>query len=258
MGKNVLKAIVPAAEEGSKMKPLSDYLPKALLPVDGKQLILEHTIKYLEGVGVTDIYIILDKRFYDVVQESVDRGYKGPCKIHFKIQHEINGLGFVLLMCKENIGNENFVLMFPDIFQPQLNDLDKSIFSNPCIVALPSSESNKYIGNWAVEVDEKDAVKRFVYMTKEHAANDNIRSIHTPLTLPAKIFEKLEKHKDNKDEYQWDGFQLIDSMQELVEDGVSFPVTTCGGYFKNINTIEDYADVLRYHICDGNNVSTLL
>lgn len=239
------------------MKPLSDFLPKTLLPIDGKELIIDHTLKFLEKVGVSDVYIVLEEKFYDVVQESVDRGYKGPCKIHYKIQREINGIGFALLMFEKEIGDSNFILMFPDIFHPALDDLDTEIFQKPHIVALPNIESNKYIGNWAVRAEAKKA-KEFTYMTEENFKDDSHFSVHSPLTLPPEVLGKLNELKDNAEKYQNGEFQLVDAIQALIGDGVEFGVTTSGGYFKNINSIEDYGDVLRYHVCDAKNISTLL
>ncbi|MBT6401197.1 hypothetical protein HN803_05685 [candidate division WWE3 bacterium] len=252
-----LKAIIPAATKGNRMKPLSDFLPKTLLPIDGKELIIDHTLKFLEKVGVTDVCIVLEEKFYDVVQESIDRGYKGTCKIHYKVQKEINGIGFALLMFEEEIGDSNFILMFPDIFHPELDNLDVEIFQNPHIVALPNIESNKYVGNWAVETDG-ESVKGFTYMTEDMFKADTHQSVHSPLTLPPEVFSKLAALKEDSEKYQNGEFQLVDAIQALIDDGIGFKMTTAGGYFKNINSIEDYGDVLRYHVCGTKNISTLL
>ncbi len=51
-----MKAMILAAGEGTRLKPLTDNIPKALLEIKGKPL-LEHTINYLKHFGVDEIII---------------------------------------------------------------------------------------------------------------------------------------------------------------------------------------------------------
>lgn len=51
-----MKAMILAAGEGTRLKPLTDKKPKALVEVKGKPL-LEHTINYLKHFGVNEIII---------------------------------------------------------------------------------------------------------------------------------------------------------------------------------------------------------
>lgn len=51
-----MKAMILAAGRGERMRPLTDRMPKPLLPVVGKPLIV-HTIRKLASAGFTDIVI---------------------------------------------------------------------------------------------------------------------------------------------------------------------------------------------------------
>ncbi|MDD1623367.1 MAG: NTP transferase domain-containing protein, partial [Methylococcaceae bacterium] len=51
-----MKAMILAAGRGERMRPLTDYVPKPLLPVAGKTII-EHTINKLISEGFNDIII---------------------------------------------------------------------------------------------------------------------------------------------------------------------------------------------------------
>lgn len=51
-----MKAFVLAAGLGTRLRPLTDRMPKALVPIDGKPL-LAHTLERLEQAGATDIVI---------------------------------------------------------------------------------------------------------------------------------------------------------------------------------------------------------
>ncbi len=50
--------IVLAAGGGTRLRPLTDSLPKTLLPVDGRRTILELAISNLRSVGVTDVVVV--------------------------------------------------------------------------------------------------------------------------------------------------------------------------------------------------------
>jgi len=64
-----MKAMVFAAGLGTRLKPLTDSMPKALVPVAGKPL-LQHTIEKLKASGFNEI-IINVHHFADQVIEFV-------------------------------------------------------------------------------------------------------------------------------------------------------------------------------------------
>lgn len=50
------KAMIFAAGLGTRLKPLTDTMPKALVPVGGKPL-LQHTLEKLQAAGINDVVI---------------------------------------------------------------------------------------------------------------------------------------------------------------------------------------------------------
>ncbi|MBO6125599.1 MAG: nucleotidyltransferase family protein [Bacteroidaceae bacterium] len=60
-------AMIFAAGLGTRLKPLTDTMPKALVPVAGKPL-LQHTLEKLQGAGITDVVINVH-HFADMIEQ---------------------------------------------------------------------------------------------------------------------------------------------------------------------------------------------
>ena len=64
-----MKAMIFAAGLGTRLKPLTDTLPKALVPVCGKPLI-EHVARKLQNAGVDDVVVNIHY-FADKVEQWI-------------------------------------------------------------------------------------------------------------------------------------------------------------------------------------------
>ncbi len=74
-----MKAFILAAGLGTRLKPLTDEIPKALVPVNGVPL-LEHNIKRLAAQGVTE-FVVNVHHFADKVEEFLRVNNNFGCKI---------------------------------------------------------------------------------------------------------------------------------------------------------------------------------
>jgi NDP-sugar pyrophosphorylase family protein len=71
-----MKAVILAGGAGTRMRPLTYVIPKVLLPIGGKPL-LEHTVRYLRGYGITEFVICvsyLKKQIMDQFKDGKDLG----------------------------------------------------------------------------------------------------------------------------------------------------------------------------------------
>ena len=62
-----MKAMIFAAGLGTRLKPLTDTLPKALVPVCGKPLI-EHVARKLHAAGINDV--VVNMSFVDMGSDN--------------------------------------------------------------------------------------------------------------------------------------------------------------------------------------------
>src|SRR5690554_2652399 len=115
-----MKAFLLAAGLGTRLKPFTDYHPKALAKVNGKTL-LEHNIKNLQGFGIWDI-IVNVHHFADQIIDLLkkENGFGSKVQISDETS-ELLETGGGLLKARPFLKNESdFLIMNVDI----LSDID--------------------------------------------------------------------------------------------------------------------------------------
>ena len=86
-----MKAMILAAGVGSRLRPLTDSVPKALVEVGGKTM-LEHVMQRLKQAGVTEILVNLHHLPHAIMQFLGTRGVPG-LRLEFSLEPEILDTG---------------------------------------------------------------------------------------------------------------------------------------------------------------------
>ena len=82
-----MKAMIFCAGLGTRLKPITDTLPKALLPLSGKTL-LQYQIEKLRNVGITDIVVNVH-HFPDLIINYLNRNNNFGCNIQISDEREL-------------------------------------------------------------------------------------------------------------------------------------------------------------------------
>jgi N-acetyl-alpha-D-muramate 1-phosphate uridylyltransferase len=111
-----MRAMVLAAGRGERMRPLSDSLPKPLLEVHGKPLIVWH-IEKLAKNGFKEIVINI-AHLGEKILQSLGDGSKWGVKIFYSDERESGALESAggIKKALPLLGNETFLLINGDIF----------------------------------------------------------------------------------------------------------------------------------------------
>jgi UTP-glucose-1-phosphate uridylyltransferase len=83
--------IVPVAGFGSRLKPLTNLLPKELLPV-GRHLIVERVVSELRSAGINNIIFVVSPQKRSIFEAIVGNGEKLDVHITYAVQPEMGGL----------------------------------------------------------------------------------------------------------------------------------------------------------------------
>lgn len=130
-----MKAVIPVAGLGTRMLPMTKAIPKEMLPLVDKPLI-QYIVNECVSAGITEIVLVthssknaienhfdtsyeleatLEKRVKRKLLEEV----RSICPANVTIMHvrqgEAKGLGHAIQCAQPIIGNEDFVVVLPDV-----------------------------------------------------------------------------------------------------------------------------------------------
>ncbi len=109
----IKQAVILAAGLGTRLRPLTNDLPKAMLPVAGKPLLLHH-IEQLKSYGVEEFFVNLHYLPEKITNYFGD-GSRLGVKINYSFEKKILGTAGALTAFSQLI-NGRFVLAYSDIF----------------------------------------------------------------------------------------------------------------------------------------------
>jgi dTDP-glucose pyrophosphorylase len=110
---SVRKAVLLAAGRGTRMRELTNDLPKPMIPVRGKPILL-HIVQGLKDAGIDRFLIIVGYRA-DVVRDFFGDGQSLGARIDYATQIVQDGTGRVVDLARDFAAADPFVLSYGDI-----------------------------------------------------------------------------------------------------------------------------------------------
>ena len=115
-----MKAIIIAAGEGKRLRPITSTQPKPLIPIAGKPL-LEHTILGLKEAGIKEILLVVGYKDNLIKEYFGDGKEKFDIKIKYIKQEEQLGTAHAFGYGKNFANNEPVLFMYGDLLvEPQV------------------------------------------------------------------------------------------------------------------------------------------
>jgi len=157
-----MKAVILAAGKGTRMRELTNRLPKPMLRVQGKP-ILEHIVTGILDAGIHDIFIVTGFRA-EVIENHFGDGSEWGARIATGRQLVQDGTGKAPELAKAFIGSSPFLLTYGDILVPpatypqMVRRFDEGDFAG-VITVTPGEDVTKGGLNF---FDEQFCLKRLV------------------------------------------------------------------------------------------------
>lgn len=233
-----MKGVIVAAGYGTRFLPVTKSVPKEMLPLWDKPLI-DFILDEFEEAGIRDVILITSRR-KSALENYLDReieleqvfekeGKKAfldaikPRNMNFLTvrQREMKGTGHAILLAKQALGREEFVVAYPDdivLSKPGLTRRMADHYSKNGKSILAVRRETENISRYGVIELKKDGdrlVNRIVEKPKAEDAPSDLVSVGRYL-FTAEILDLLEegwkKHRGGE-------FYHIDAINEMAARG---------------------------------------
>jgi glucose-1-phosphate thymidylyltransferase len=208
-----MKAVIPVAGIGTRLRPHTHTQPKSLIPVAGKP-ILAHIIDQLVAVGVNDFVFIIGY-LGDKIEEYISKSYPN-INASFVIQTTGKGTGHAIWLAKEKINNDPILIVFGDTIC-EVNW--KEIIDAPnSLLGVKKVDDPRQFG--VAEVSEDNKITRLLEkpaIPKSNLALVGIYKIDETKDLMLCLDNIIDSNIKNQNE-----FHLTDALMCMVSMGISF------------------------------------
>ncbi|NLV08041.1 UTP--glucose-1-phosphate uridylyltransferase AglF [Haloarcula rubripromontorii] len=141
-----MKAVVLAAGKGTRLQPLTDDLPKALVKVDGAPL-LTHCLDELVSLDADEFVIVVGYRQEQIIDYYGD-SYDGV-PITYVHQEEPAGLAHALLQAEQEIEDDFMLMLGDNVFRGNLDTVvqrqqEQRVDCAFLVEEVPESEASRY------------------------------------------------------------------------------------------------------------------
>ncbi|MDP8206046.1 MAG: sugar phosphate nucleotidyltransferase [Candidatus Electryonea clarkiae] len=214
-----IRAIIPAAGIGKRMRPLTNSRPKVLLPIAGKPII-GHLIDELVQVGIEHITVVIG--YYGEKVKDFCRDAFPEVSFRFVTQEQRLGLGHAIGEAIQPDDKKLIVVLGDTIYK---GDLDK-FNGDDAVLGLVKVDDPRRFG---IAIIENDKIVRLEEKPENPVSNLILAGIYyfpEGGVIKNAINTLIEKDIRTRNEYQ-----ITDAMQLMIEDGYSFrPVMIDGWY----------------------------
>lgn len=180
-----MKAIIPVAGAGTKLRPHTYTQPKALIPVAGKT-ILSYIIEQLADAGVTE-FILVVGYLGDKITDYARANYP-HLNITIIHQNERKGLGHAVYLCKEAVQGDELIITLGDtICEYHVEDL---LARKESVLGIKKVDDPREFG--VAETDESGTVTRVIEKPQIPRTNNALVGIYK-IVNSALLFKCIEQ-----------------------------------------------------------------
>jgi glucose-1-phosphate thymidylyltransferase len=115
-----MKAVVLAAGEGTRLRPLTEDKPKGMVEVAGKP-ILTHCFEQLVELGADELLVVVGYKKQAIIEHYEDEFAGVP--ITYTHQREQQGLAHALLTVEQHVDDDFMLMLGDNVFDANLADV---------------------------------------------------------------------------------------------------------------------------------------
>lgn len=220
-----MKAIIPVAGAGTKLRPHTHTQPKPLIPVAGKP-ILGHILDGLIQAGIHEFVFIIGY-MGEKIEEYIQDVYADSIQSTFVVQGPREGLAHAIAMAANEVksAQEGVLIVLGDT----ILDIDyKKLFEAECsVLGVDTVDDPRKFGvvkldsdGWIASMEEKPKIP------KSNLALAGVYAIRESKLL----LDAIQYIISNKLRTQTE-FQLTDALMHMIEQGVKMKTLKVDNWF---------------------------
>jgi NDP-sugar pyrophosphorylase family protein len=226
-----VKAAILAGGAGTRLYPITTYVPKTLLPIGGR-FVIEYIIDYLKHHGITELVLLLSESEFELVRNHLENGERFGVRIEYSVADRIGTAG--ALGAAASVLGERFVIYYGDVLTDmnlremmEFHEKKKAV----CTLAMSTAVPIEYgVGKVAENgrmtyFEEKPILKEYPVSMGIHIAEKVILSHCAPHTdiahdiIPRLLTDRKPVFAYLTDTRHYDigTFKSLEEVRELLE-----------------------------------------
>ncbi len=225
-----MRAVVPAAGEGTRLRPLTIDRPKGLVEVAGKPL-LSHALETLVGLGVSRVVVVIGYRGADI-RARYGNSFEG-IPLTYARQDERLGLAHALLQAEPHVDGDFLCLNGDNVCRADLGAVvDRHRATGADATSLVDDVSRERATEGGVFEFDGDEVAGLVEKPDDPPSTLVPRGFYA---FSERIFDacRLVTPADTGE------YELTDAVDLLVSAGRRVETVPLEGWCRNVNTPTD-------------------
>jgi glucose-1-phosphate thymidylyltransferase len=218
-----MKALIPVAGAGTRLRPHTYTQPKPLIPVAGKP-ILAHIIDELIKADFNEFVFVIGY-LGEKVRDYVQNRYKN---IHceFVVQEKREGLGHAIWTAREFLKDEKELLI---VLGDTVFDMDMNLMLKTPTTSLGVHTVADPREFGIVDLDDKGFIKKVTEKPRIPHSNLALVGLYKILEVN-ELIQGIEHNMKNNIRTNGE-FQLADGLQRMIEKGVKMTTVPVNNWF---------------------------
>lgn len=237
-----MKVIILAAGMGSRLKPLTNHMPKTMITV-GNQTMIENIIQGLVDLQLSEMAIITGYQ-HEVLERFLRRRFpKVRLQFIYNDQYSVKDNIYSFSLAEEYVGNEEMLCICSDIYcEPKL--LLRAVQA-PFDILMVDDKKEIPSGAMKVSVDRNGFITKISKkLMVEESMGEIVGISKISASNTAFIFERVATFLDRGIVNVWWPYAINDVLDQIKLR----PWSTDGIGWVNVNTFDDLNEAMNIAI----------
>lgn len=213
-----MKALIPAAGQGTRLYPQTHTKPKAMVRLAGRP-ILGHILSNITDTPIDDVVIVTGETMKHQITEYARREFGDRFSFQFPEQEVPEGLGHSIYQAEQEVRGEPVLIALGDMlfengYSAFLDAHQELKPTDGSIGVKPVDEPQHY----GVAETDDDEIQRLVEKPDHPQSNLAISGVYVIENTDA-LFDALTYLIENGVRGAGDEYQLTDALQRMIDQG---------------------------------------